>query len=327
LTGLFLDDFGAERSTTMTSGHQNQYQTAFHSLALFMDIPAQIARLLAVAPCWREIMSPYSYTKTARLNSVGEWLNRLLKKTDESHRFGMPKHTQQIFALIGVVLPILIISNPSMARANDFEVGVFAGGSIASNEVNSESANATLGASPATLTNTYEVDKNLGFLAGVTAGIKTENGFVFEGEAAYRRTGFDALGTLTADVGGMTQSLPAQGEGIISGYSFMANGWYDFLNRDSKGVRPFIGGGIGVVVKKSSGELRSQGPLFGLTVSNTTGLGNNQETGFAWQAGAGLRTDVSDKMTASVSYRYFDGGEINDEFNFNMHSIVFGVSF
>jgi opacity protein-like surface antigen len=226
-----------------------------------------------------------------------------------------------------VALTIALNASIATARADDFKVGAFIGGSIANNEVNAESTSANFGGSVATFTNTYEADKKIGFLAGVTAGIETDEGFVFEGEAAYRRIGFDAMGALSANIGGVTQSLPAQGSGSISGYSLMANGWYDFLNRGSQGIRPFVGGGVGVAIKKTSGAIQSQGPLFGLTIDNTTGLGNDQETDFAWQAGAGLRTNLSKNMTASLSYRYFDGGEINDEFDFTMHSIVFGVSF
>lgn len=245
-------------------------------------------------------MSPSSYAQTAHLNSI---------------------------TLFGVVLSTLIISNPSTAQADDFRMGIFAGGSSANNEGNSESANITFGGSLATLTNTYEVDKKFGFLAGANAGIKTENGFIFEGEVAYRQSDFDAPGTLTVDLAGETQSLSAIGEGSVSGFSLMANSWYEFLNHGSEGVRPFVGGGIGVVLKKSSGELRSQGTLFGSSINNSTGLGNNQESGFAWQAGAGLRVDVSDHLAASLSYRYFDGGNISGEFNFTMHSIVLSVSF
>ncbi|MGB6044691.1 MAG: outer membrane beta-barrel protein [Pirellulales bacterium] len=237
--------------------------------------------------------------------------------TEEKIRFVM----QQVTLSMGLLLC------SSIATADDLKFGLFAGATAASDEANSESSTTSLGGSPATITNAYSVDKNTGFVTGATVGIERYERYSFELEAAYRQVDFDAHGNLIANIGGVTESLSAGGRGQISSISLMSNGWYDFVDGGSATFTPFVGGGIGVASNRSDGQISSQGPLFGLDIENRTGLGNDSETEFAWQFGAGVRFSLRSNAVMSLSYRYFDGGEINGEFDVDMHNIVLAIRF
>ncbi len=239
----------------------------------------------------------------------------------------MLQNRKIIVALSRLVFALSMVTCAQTAVASDFKFGIFAGGSSAKNETISETAPITLGGVSATITNAYLADKKTGYLLGVTAGVENDRGFIFEGEIAYRKINFDASGTLSVDVAGTAEVLPARGSGAISTVSFMANSWFDIFDRGTTGIRPFIGGGIGVAVKKVRGSISSEGQVFGFDINNITGFGTNSNTGFAWQVGAGVRINLSKNTVSSLSYRYFDGGKFNNEFDVASHNIVFAVSF
>src|SRR5690606_18282567 len=101
--------------------------------------------------------------------------------------------------------------------------------------------------------------------------------FRLEAEAAYKRAKVDL------DKSGFG--------GAASALSFMLNGLLDFGPDD--GLQGFVGGGVGV----------SRGKL-------ATDLVNDSDTGFAWQALAGVRYPLSSNVDVSLKYRFFNQDKI-----------------
>ncbi len=85
-----------------------------------------------------------------------------------------------------------------------------------------------------------------------------------------------------------------------STFSVMANVWYDF---DVAGLKPYIGGGVGW----ANGELDGR---FTHSTSTTHSL-SAEESGFAFQLGAGLTMDIQPGLKANIGYRYFEGPDIS----------------
>jgi opacity protein-like surface antigen len=102
-------------------------------------------------------------------------------------------------------------------------------------------------------------------------------GFRLEAEAAYKRAKIDLGQT---GYGGSASAL-----------SFMLNGLLDFGPDD--GLQGFVGGGVGV----------SRGKLANDQV-------NDSDTGFAWQAIAGVRYPLTSNVDVSLKYRFFNQDDI-----------------
>lgn len=82
-----------------------------------------------------------------------------------------------------------------------------------------------------------------------------------------------------------------------STFSVMANAWYDF---QVGGLNPYIGGGIGWANGELDGTFSTSGhPL------------SAEESGFAFQLGAGLTMDIQPGLKANIGYRYFEGPDIS----------------
>ena len=109
-----------------------------------------------------------------------------------------------------------------------------------------------------------------GWIGDVGAGYDLGNGVRAEGELAY----------LKSDLKGATG-------GDSKTFGGFANVYYDF-NRTGT-WRPFVGAGVGFAQVK---------------VDNS--LVHGDDTGFAYQAKAGVAYKVNDRWTAEVAYRYLD---------------------
>lgn len=81
--------------------------------------------------------------------------------------------------------------------------------------------------------------------------------------------------------------------GDLTAFSIMANVWYEFPSTGQ--LHPFIGGGIGW----AKVELDLDEP------ADSSG----DDTGFAWQIGAGVSYDMSDRTSIRFEYRRF---QVND---------------
>ena len=130
--------------------------------------------------------------------------------------------------------------------------------------------------SPATAAAVPSVDYHKGYDFDANIGYDF-GGFRLEAEAAYKRAKIDLDET---GFGGASSAL-----------SFMLNGLLDFGPDD--GLQGFVGGGVGV----SRGKVASD-------------IVNDSDTGFAWQAIAGVRYPVTNNVDVSLKYRFFNQDDI-----------------
>ena len=137
-------------------------------------------------------------------------------------------------------------------------------------------------------------DADTGFIVGGAVGMSLNQMFAGlrgEVEVAYRQQDVDGA-WLSATTGGTTSGALNYDQ---STFSIMANLWYDFA---VGGVRPYVGGGIGWARTEVDGNF---GPTLPFDLD---------DSGFAWQLGAGVNFDISPNMMLGVGYRYFDGPEV-----------------
>ena len=95
----------------------------------------------------------------------------------------------------------------------------------------------------------------------------------------------------------------ASPQGSIVAYTGMVNVIYDFFPNSS--FRPFIGAGVGVnYVDMDIGGRFNDSPFFG-----GWSIDDN-DTAFAWQFLGGVSFDITQRLTADVTYRYLDGNDL-----------------
>lgn len=136
-----------------------------------------------------------------------------------------------------------------------------------------------------------EVNFDTGYVAGLAGGYAFNSGLRLELEAAHRDNDF---GSIT-----LANGQPSQRN---SGHEYAdlaaVNVWYDLFPAGR--VHPYIGGGAGALrVAVRNPGVDNLG-LF----QDGSGLRSDFDLVFAWQAGAGLRFDLTRHWTASVDYRY-----------------------
>ncbi|WP_235785757.1 outer membrane protein, partial [Sphingomonas sp. PR090111-T3T-6A] len=183
-----------------------------------------------------------------------------------------------------VALASTALAGPAFAKDKAWYVGVEGGGMIVE-----DSHYSIAGTSDA-----LKVDQRTGFdvdgIVGYDFGM-----FRVEGEAAYKR----------AENSGLTNSVTLDGvapgnyrnsrTGNTSALSFMVNALLDF--GDDKGISGYVGGGAGVA------RVKADSWRFGADFPD---LVDDSDTRFAWQAIAGVRAPVTDKIDVGVKYRFFD---------------------
>jgi opacity protein-like surface antigen len=122
-------------------------------------------------------------------------------------------------------------------------------------------------------------------------------------------------------------------DGHVSAVSLMANAWYEFDLGNSSPVRPFIGGGIGIAWVDVHDILEVHFPTKSGTSFYSQGL-HGDDSGFAWQLGAGLAWEVSPGKDLTLEYRYFNGPEVKNirfhdyenqlDYDYDAHSVMVG---
>ncbi len=147
-------------------------------------------------------------------------------------------------------------------------------------------------------------------------------GFRLEAEASFREADVD---NVEAFVGGLPSSTATalrlgqyDAAGDVNALSFMLNGLLDF--GDDDGLQGYAGGGVGVARVDAQASINATGP----------GVVDDSDTGFAWQAIAGVRAPISDRWDAGLKYRFFNAPNVNLvdsigrdlETNFRSHSLL-----
>ncbi|MGQ0618581.1 MAG: OmpA family protein [Panacagrimonas sp.] len=132
-----------------------------------------------------------------------------------------------------------------------------------------------------------------GWVGGLVAGYAFTSGLRLELNLDRRHDEFDSVDTAN---GGESDVV----EGEEDTDTAMLNLWLDFNKSGS--VHPYIGGGAGAAKTKISD------PAFdGSLLVDGTALRTDDDTVFAWQAGAGVGFDLGAHWVASLDYRYLKG--------------------
>lgn len=172
---------------------------------------------------------------------------------------------------LAAVLATSALATPALARDDSWYIGVDSGVTITEDQDITYTPGYGAAASQTTSAD-YHKGWDVDGVIGYDFG-----GFRLEAEAAYKRAKVDL------DKSGFG--------GAASALSFMLNGMLDFGPDD--GLQGFVGGGVGV----------SRGKL-------ATDIVNDSDTGFAWQAIAGVRYPLTDNIDVSLKYRYFNQDDI-----------------
>ena len=191
---------------------------------------------------------------------------------------------------IGLALASTALASPALARDNQWYVGVDGGVMIV------EDFDLDIGVTD----NAGSIDADKGYDFGGLVGYDF-GGFRLEAEVSYREadlenTQISALG-IPVNAGTLplrTGSFATSGD--ANALSFMVNGLLDF--GDDDGIQGFVGGGVGVARVDIQNTLASPSFL------------DDSDTGFAWQALAGVRAPLSDSWDVGLKYRFFNADKV-----------------
>lgn len=192
---------------------------------------------------------------------------------------------------VAVALASTTLASPSMARDDSWYVGVGAGAMLVE-----------------------DIDLDIGTFNNA-GSLDHRAGYDFEGTVGYDFGGFRAeveVGFREADIKsgrfgnpGIPQTASGAGtlftgstdlNGDSNALSFMVNGMLDF--GDDDGLQGFVGGGAGVA--RVSVEPVFAGPFL-----------DDSDTGFAWQAIAGVRAPLSSNWDVGLKYRFFNADNVD----------------
>jgi len=155
-----------------------------------------------------------------------------------------------------------------------------------------------------TVTAAFASDADTGFIVGGAVGMSLNQfmqGLRVEAEVAYRQQNVGGVFATTTTTGIFGTVATGTLDYDHSTLSVMANAWYDF---NVAGVSPYVGGGIGWARTELDGTYS-----FVLPIPAVAPL-SFDESGFAWQIGAGVNFDIAPNMKLGVGYRYFEGPDV-----------------
>jgi OmpA-OmpF porin, OOP family len=195
---------------------------------------------------------------------------------------------------IALALASTAIAGPALARDKSWYIGVEGGAQIV------EDIDYKLTTSRAQV---FKVDSDTGFdvdgIIGYDFGM-----FRLEAEVGYKRAkskGYNVTTPVVIGARTVNGNNTANIAGHTSALSFMVNGMFDF--GEDTGVSGFVGGGVGVARVVAS-NYAAPGTAFGN--AQTVTFIEDSDTGFAYQAIAGIRFPVSDNVDLGLKYRFFN---------------------
>ncbi len=189
---------------------------------------------------------------------------------------------------IAVALASTAMATPALARDDAWYIGVEGGAMIV------EDIKLDIGG----LSNAGSVDHRAGYDVDGIIGYDF-GAFRLEAEVGYREADVNGFTSTTTTRRGTGQPNAAAGQfrgaaGTTSALSFMLNGLLDFGDDDS--LNGFVGGGAGVArVKHSRYSINPAGNFL-----------DDSDTGFAYQAVAGVRAPLTDHVDVGLKYRFFN---------------------
>lgn len=143
----------------------------------------------------------------------------------------------------------------------------------------------------------HNTDAETGFVIGGAIGTGLDNwvnGLRVELEASYRRN--DVGGNWAGAISGYTFSSGSI-DANASTFALMANAAYD-IDMGWK-IKPYVMGGAGWARSRFEGAE--------LTTFGTNNSWEVENSGFAWQLGAGFNYEVAQGVDVGLGYRYFNG--------------------
>lgn len=161
-----------------------------------------------------------------------------------------------------------------------------------------------------------DIEYDTGFGAGVTLGYEYGPRYSrsrTELEVSYRTSEIDDLELFSQDVAG---------DGEVNALSVLGNAIYVFNN--STPVKPYLLGGVGAAWVE----------IDEAKIGNVVAIDDDQ-VGFAFQAGAGLDVWISEHFCIDVGYRYFrtDSDDMENEvgekfdFDYETHNASLGLRY
>ena len=175
-------------------------------------------------------------------------------------------------------------------------------------------------------TNTYRAhfDPETGFLLETAVGLELDHwlhGLRTELAMSYRRNSIDghwSVSTSISDLAAM-DLFTGNINGHTSTFALMANAWYEFAIGSR--FKPYLGGGVGWARSKLDGAFEE--PVIEVSAAAVDPFDGFSVTssGFAYQLGAGVTTQVMPGVSLGLGYRYFDapnteiffGGKISND--------------
>ena len=192
---------------------------------------------------------------------------------------------------IGLALASTALASPSMARDGQWYVGVDGGVMLV------EDLDLNIGPVPIEGTANTDTGYDFGAVVGYDFG-----GFRLEAETSYREADLTSFASsVPAIPSGAGTALSTSGlkqtRGDTNALSFMVNGMLDFGEDD--GLQGFVGGGVGVA--RVDVHQNFAAPMWL----------DDSDTGFAWQALAGIRAPISDSWDVGLKYRFFNAPNVD----------------
>ncbi|WP_156422297.1 outer membrane protein, partial [Sphingopyxis sp. HIX] len=190
-----------------------------------------------------------------------------------------------------VALASTALATPALARDDSWYVGVGGGVMIVED----------MDLDIATFNNAATLDHKTGYDFEGVVGYDF-GGFRAEVEVGYREADIKAGRVNTPGIPGsangtgnlITGNFPMNGDS--NALSFMVNGMLDF--GDDDGLQGFVGGGVGVARVDVAPVLA--GPWL-----------DDSDTGFAWQAIAGVRAPLTRNWDVGLKYRFFNASNLD----------------
>jgi OOP family OmpA-OmpF porin len=191
---------------------------------------------------------------------------------------------------ISLALASTALASPALARDNQWYVGVDGGAMIVED----------IALDIAVQEDAASLDTKKAFDIGGVVGYDF-GGFRLESEVSYRNADVSGFNSPTPQIPSDSGSTLAPGGsyavgGNTTALSFMVNGLFDF--GDDDGIQGFIGGGVGVA-RVDVQTVYALPPLL-----------DDSDTGFAWQALAGVRAPLSNSWDVGLKYRFFNADNV-----------------
>lgn len=231
--------------------------------------------------------------------------------------------------IFGVALCSTILAGPALARDKSWYIGAEAGAILLQNQLfdikNAAGTTVTTDAIRTKYEIGYDVGGNIGYDFGPIRA---------EFEVAYKDNNLDEVNfeapvppirLFTGAPSSATNRNNPGADGNARVLSFMANALVDFGGKDMD-IGAFIGGGAGIArVQHSQLQVAKFGQAFI----------NDSDTGFAWQALAGIYKPLSKNVDLGLKYRYFNVPKVNTfttngletETNYRSHSLMLTLAY